>query len=534
MAIIVCPQPVAAEIGLEVMRRGGNAVDAAVTCAFVQGVIDPQMCGIGGCGVMLVHSPKNGDALLEFYATAGSRAREDQWERLFLRQAADRYGYVLEGWVNDVGYRSVGVPGTVAGLHEALTRYGTITWAQAIEPAIPLARDGFGVTGYMHGYWTTDYGPDVVPNRQRIQATPAAKAIYTRDGDLFGIGDLFVQSDLARTLERLADGGPDAFYRGDIAEAIAADFEANGGFITREDLAGYRVNVAEPLRGTYRGLSVVTAGPPAAGITLLQMLNFLEGYDLGAHGWPSTEAARLLVEAMAWAVADRELHVADPRFVNVPTGALADKGYASKAREVAAAAAVAVGAAHDRPDTTQVCVVDDGGNAVSLTHTLGSASGVVTPGLGFGYNDYMNCFDPRPGHPNSVRPGKTRATSMAPTLVFDGDRLRACIGAPGGTKIVTGILQVLVNVLDHGMTPVEAVCAPRVDFQGDVVQVEARVPVAVSHGLERRGYTVNRRMLNYDSYFARPQVIVREKDGFLHGASDPRKDGGTALDSETE
>ena len=534
MAIIVCPQPVAAEIGLEVMRRGGNAVDAAVTCAFVQGVIDPQMCGIGGCGVMLVHSPKTGDALLEFYATAGSRAREDQWEHLFLRQAADRYGYVLEGWVNDVGYGSVGVPGTVAGLHEALTRYGTITWAQAIEPAIPLARDGFGVTGYMHGYWTTDYGPDVVPNRRRIQATPAAKAIYTRDGDLFGIGDLFVQSDLARTLERLADGGPDAFYRGEIAEAIAADFEANDGFITREDLAGYRVNVTEPLRGTYRGLAVVTPGPPAAGITLLQMLNFLEGFDLGAHGWPSTEAARLLVEAMAWAVADRELLVADPRFVDVPTGALADKGYASKAREVAAVAVVGVGGAHDRPDTTQVCAVDDSGNAVSLTHTLGSASGVVTPGLGFGYNDYMNCFDPRPGHPNSVRPGKTRATSMTPTLVFEGDRLRVCVGAPGGTKIVTGILQVLVNVLDHGMTPVEAVNAPRVDFQGDAVQVEARVPLAVSRGLESAGYKVNRRTLNYDSYFARPQVIVREKDGFLHGASDPRKDGGTALDTETE
>jgi gamma-glutamyltranspeptidase/glutathione hydrolase len=530
VAIIVCPQPVAAEIGLDVMRRGGNAVDAAVTCAFAQGVLDPQMCGIGGCGVMLVHSPKTGDALLEFYATAGSRSRQDQWEDRYLRQAADRYGYVLNGWVNDVGYQSVGVPGTVAGLHEALTRYGTITWAQAIEPAIPLARDGFPVTGYMHGYWTTDYGPDVVPNRERIQITPAARAIYTRNGQLFDIGDHFVQADLARTLERLANEGPDSFYRGGIAEQIAADFEANWGLITREDLDGYRVNVTEPLRGTYRGLSVVAAGPPAAGITLLQMLNFLEGYDMGAQGWPSTDAARMLVEAMAWAVADRELHLADPRFVEVPTGALVDKDYAARARQVGPVEAVAV---HDRPDTTHVCVVDDSGNAVSLTHTLGSSSGVVTPGLGFGYNNYMNCFDPRPGNPNSIVPGKTRATSMTPTLVFDGDRLRVCIGAPGGTKIVTSILQVLVNVLDHAMTPVEAVSAPRVDFQGDVVQVEGRIPLSVSRGLERRGYQVNRRTLSYDSYFARPQVIVSEKDGFLHGASDPRKDGGTALDTET-
>jgi gamma-glutamyltranspeptidase / glutathione hydrolase len=529
VAIIVAPQPHAAEIGLEVMRRGGNAVDAAVTCAFVQGVMDPQMCGIGGCGVMLIHGPKSGDALLEFYSTAGSRTREDQWEKLFIREAADRYGYVLEGAVNDVGYQSVGVPGTVAGLHEALMRFGTISWDQAIAPAVPLARDGFPVSGYMHGYWTLDYGPDAVPNAQRIQVTPAAKAIYTHEGKLYAIGERFVQSDYARTLERLAHDGPDSFYKGEIAEEIAADFDANGGHITREDLAAYRVNVTEPLRGTYRGLALSVAGPPAGGLTLLQMLNFLEGYDLGSYGWPSTQAARLLVEAMAWAVADRDLHVADPRFVDIPTGALADKRYAAKAREAIAAAATA----HDRADTTHVCAVDDKGNAVSLTHTLGSSSGVVTPGLGFGYNDYMNCFDPRPGTPNSVRPGKTRVTMMTPTMVFDCERLRVCLGAPGGTKIVTGILQAIVNLIDHRMSPVEAVSAPRVDFQGDVVQVEGRVPLAVSQGLEKLGYKVSRRTLNYDSYFAKPQVIAADADGRLRGASDPRKDGGTALDTAT-
>src|ERR1700730_15207318 len=511
------------------MRRGGNAVDAAVTCAFVQGVLDPQMCGIGGGGVMLVHSAAGGDALLEFYSTAGSRAREDQWEHLFIREAADRYGYVLDGFVNDVGYQSVGVPGTVAGLHEALTRFGTISWEQAIEPAIPLARDGFPVTGFMHGYWTTDYGPDVVPNQQRIQATLEARSIYTHDGALYAIGERMVQADYARTLERLARGGPDAFYKGELADEMAADFEANGGFITKDDLASYAVNVTEPLRGTYRGREVVAAGPPAGGLTLLQMLNFLEGFDLRAHGWPSSEAARVLVEAMAWAMADRELHLADPKFVDIPTGALADKLYAAKAREVVAAGA----RAHDRPETTHVCVVDDAGNAVSLTHTLGSASGVVTPGLGFGYNDYMNCFDPRPGRPNSIRPGKTRVTMMTPTFVFDRGKPKAIVGAPGGTKIVTAVLQVLVNVIDHQMSPVDAVSAPRVDFQGDLVQAEGRMPLVVCKALEKRGYLVNRRTLSYDSYFARPQLIVAEPDGFLHGASDPRKDGGTPLDTET-
>ena len=525
MAVIVCPQPQAAEIGLEVMRRGGNAVDAAVTCAFVQSVIDPQMCGLGGGGVMLVHHAQAGDALLEFYPVAGSSVREDQWEGIFIREAADRYGYVLEGWVNDVGYKSVAVPGTVAGLYEALTRFGTISWAEAIGPAIPIARQGFPVSGFVHGYWVTDYGPDVVPNAKRIQVTPAAKAIYTHGGRLYSLGELLVQTDLARTLERLASEGPDAFYRGDIADAIAADFAAHGGHITKDDLESYQVNVTEPVRGTYRGHQVVAAGAPAGGVTLLQMLNFLEGYDIAAHGWPGTEAARLLVEAMAWAVADRELHIADPRFVDVPLGALADKEYAARAREAVP---------HDRRDTTHVCAVDDAGNAVSLTHTLGSASGVVTAGLGFGYNDYMNCFDPRPGRPNSIRPGKTRVTMMTPTMVFDGRRLRVCAGAPGGTKIVTAILQVLVNVLDHEMSAVEAVSAPRVDFQGDVVQAEGRIPQVVCDGLVRLGYTVNRRTLNYDSYFARPQVIVAERDGSLKGASDPRKDGGAAFDTSTQ
>ena len=497
MAIIVCPQPLAAEIGLEVMRRGGNAVDAAVTCAFVQGVIDPQMCGIGGCGVMLVHRPHAGDALLEFYATAGSRVREDQWERLFIREAADRYGFVLDGWVNDVGYQSVAVPGTVAGLYEALTRFGSISWEQAIAPAVPLARDGFPVTGFMHGYWTTDYGPDVVPNAQRIQATPEAKKIYTHDGALYSIGEVMVQSDLARTLEKLAAGGPDVFYRGEIAAAIASDFAANGGHITSEDLNGYRVTLAEPVSGSYRGMRVAAARPPAGGEYLLRTLEFLERFDLRSLGWPSTQAARLLVEAMSLEFAEAQAPLSD------------------------------------RADTTQVCVVDDAGNAVSLTHTLGSASGVVTPGLGFGYNNYMNCFDPRPGRPSSIEPGKTRPTRMTPTMVFDGDRLRVCVGAPGGTKIANAVLQVLVNVLDHGMSPVEAVSAPRIDFQGGSVQAEARIPRVVCDGLERLGYRVNRRTLNYDSYFARPQVIVAGRSGTLAGASDPRKDGGAAYDTKT-
>src|SRR5438034_434082 len=207
------------------MRRGGNAVDAAVTCAFVQGVIDPQMCSIGGCGAMLVHSAQGGDALLEFYGTAGSRTREDQWESIFIREAADRYGYVLEGWVNDVGYQSVGVPGTVAGLALALRRHGSISWADAIRPAIPFARNGVPVSGFVHGYWTTDSGPDACPHDQRLQWTPEARRIFTNDGELKKVGEPLVQADYAQTLERLAAAGPEDFYEGEIGARMAEDFQ---------------------------------------------------------------------------------------------------------------------------------------------------------------------------------------------------------------------------------------------------------------------------------------------------------------------
>jgi gamma-glutamyltranspeptidase/glutathione hydrolase len=517
--MIVCPQPQAAEVGLSVLRSGGNAIDAAVATAFVQGVIDPMMCGIGGCGVMLVHRADGREEVVEFYARAGSRVRDGQWQARFIREAADRYGYVLEGWVNDCGYQSVGVPGTVAGMAEALRRHGSMSWSEALQPAVEQARRGCPVTGTVRDYWTRDVGPDTVPNDRRLQWTPEARRVYSKEGSLYDLGETIANPDLAATYERLAAVGPEDFYSGEIAAAIAADFQANGGFITAEDLAWYRPRVSPALAGTYRGRRVIAAGPPAGGLTLLQMLNYLEGFDLGAMGWPSVDAARARVAAMDWAVVEREAHLADPLFASILVDELVAKEYAAAARVL-----------HDAPTTTQVSVVDGAGNAVSVTHTLGASSGVVTPGLGFNYNNYMNCFDPRPGRINSLVPGKTRITMMVPTMVFGaGGALQVVAGAPGGTKIVTGVLQTLLNLLDHGMSPVEAVSAPRLDYQGDQVQAELRVPGEVLDGLRAAGYRVNRRPLGYDPYFAKAQIIEVGPDGGLRGASDPRGDGGIAL-----
>lgn len=514
--MIVAPQALAAEAGREVLRRGGNAVDAAVTTAFVQGVIDPMMCGIGGSGVALVYTASTGElSVVDFYARAGSGVRPDQWEHLFIREAADRYGYVLDGWVNDCGYQAVGVPGTVAGLEALLSRFGTIGWDQAIAPAVPYARDGFALTGNVRSYWTTDYGPDVVPNAQRLRWTPESRRIYTKDGALYGLGEVIRNEDYARTLERLARAGARDFYEGEIAATIADDCERNGGFISRADLASYRVGIGRPVRGSYRGLEVAAAGPPAGGMTLLQLLNYVEGFDLSVLGWPSAGAALARVRAMRFAFADREAYLADPAFAEVPVDRLTAKEYAASVR--------------DSPTTTHICVVDGEGNAVSMTHTLGASSGVVTPGLGFTYNNYLNCFDPRPGRINSLAPGKTRITMMVPTLGFRDGRLAIVVGAPGGTKIVTGVFQTLLNLVDHGLSPVEAVSAPRVDFQGASVQAEQRITADVLDGIRAAGFAADRRPLSYDPYFSRVQLIVAEADGTLRGASDPRGDGGVAL-----
>jgi len=272
-AMIVAPQVLAAEKGADVLRRGGNAVDAVVTAAFVQGVVDPQMCGIGGGGVMLVHpADARTDTVLEFLPRAGSRVSEDQWASAFVREAAHSYGYVLQDASNDVGYGSIGVPGTVLGLHEALARFGTLKWADAIAPAVAVARDGFPVSVYMRQDWEFDTGPDVVPHCERLRATAEGRRIYTKGGQLYSPGEILVQTDLADTLDSIAAGGPEVFYRGEVAEVMAADLGANGASLTADDLANYRVHVTEPLRGSYRDRTIVSPGPPAGGTALMQFL----------------------------------------------------------------------------------------------------------------------------------------------------------------------------------------------------------------------------------------------------------------------
>jgi gamma-glutamyltranspeptidase/glutathione hydrolase len=417
----------------------------------------------------------------------------------------------------------------VRGLFEALRRFGTIPWERAVAPAAAIARRGFPVSSFMRQDWEFDTGPDVVSHSTRLQATAEAKRIFTKRGELYRVGESIVLEDYARTLTQIGSDGPDAFYTGPLAQAMAKDFEANGASITADDLASYRVGWSTAVEGIFNGTRIVVPGPPAGGVALIQLLNYLEGSEF-SRPWPSAAEAQLRAEAMRWVFDEQLRYMADPGFVPVPVEEMIDKDRAAGARRDAADRSLLPATPYaDAATTTQLSVCDDEGNAVSLTHTLGTWSGVVTPSLGFGYNNYLSAFDPRPSGRNSLAPGKTRVTMMTPTLLFDDDRLSGVIGGVGGNKILTGVGQSLVNLLGHGMTPVEAVSAARIHCDGGPVHLERRIPSDVQHDLELRGYQADRHPLSYDLYFALVQLVAIGPDGSAKGASDPRGDGGMAL-----
>lgn len=513
--MIVCPQIQAAEVGIKALKHGGNAVDAAVAAAFAQGVVDPTNCGIGGFGTLHIYMAQSGEEkIIDFQARAGSKVSPSMWKDLVLSQPRDGFGYLLKGKVNALGYTSVATPGTVMGLYEGLTRYGTMTWKETIRPAINLASDGYTVT--------STFAPALV--------TDEAKRIYTKNGAPYEAGDIIVNRDYAETLRRIASGGPEVFYRGEIGTRIVHDMETNGGFLTRSDLWDYEVKAYTPLTADYRGLTVASNGAPGGGIILLELLNILEGYDLAKYDWRGmgyevAEYIQILAMAMRAAEKDRTEYVGDPDFVDVPTEMLISKRRAQEWRkriDVGERIVVPKWVPEEPPCTTHLSVVDEKGNAASLTHTLASSSGVVTPGLGFLYNNAMINFDPVPGRPNSIAPGKSRLTQMAPTMVFRDGQPYIVLGAPGGGRILSALLQVITNIIDHGMTPFEAVAHPRVFcLHTDIVDVCARVPSYICEALKAKGNLVVRSLASYGA-FALPQAIVidREKNKVL-GGSDP-------------
>jgi gamma-glutamyltranspeptidase/glutathione hydrolase len=526
--MVVAPQPEAVEAGALVLRDGGNAVDAGIACALVQGVVDPQMCGIAGFGSLQAYLPgDNVHACIDFHGKSPSAVRPDMWQDRIEGETRDGFGFILRGRVNDVGYQSITVPGSLKAYAEAHAKWGRMSWADVLAPAIAQAEAGVTIRPHMYSWWTTNDGSGRVLPAERLAHTPSGKRIYFHaDGSLKRIGERLENPDMAATLRRLAEAGAEDFYTGDIAAQIAADMKANGGLLSADDLASYRTTPNAPMWGDYRGFRLATNQPPGGGIMLIEMLNVLENFDLAGLGHNSLEYIRVVSEAMKRATIDKDTHVGDPAFVDIPVDRLTSKDYARELAELIRRGDKAVVERIERTpeskDTTHVSVVDEHGNAFAMTHSLGMPSGVITEGLGFMYNGCMGVFDPRPGRAGSLAPGKSRFSSMCPTLVFRDGKLHVVIGAPGGTHIVMGVMQALLNVMDFDMSMSDAVAAPRFSGASPLIDVCNRIPRYITDELEDMGYPVTRWPVSYAFAWVHG---IRIDDGKWSGGADPATDG---------
>jgi gamma-glutamyltranspeptidase / glutathione hydrolase len=526
-AMIVAPQPEATEAGLNVLEAGGNALDAVLACAFAQGVVDPMMCGIGGIGILHLYDPASGqNVILDGSSTCPAASGPEMWTALFERECPDGYGYVLGGAVNELGHAAVATPGIMRVFGEAHAGFGKLPWAELFGPAVELAEAGWVVRPHVAHMFALDevaYGR--LPYVKKLAFTPDGRTLYLRpDGTPKRLGDGVRNPDLATTLRGLARDGAASFYTGDIARRIADDMRDHGGLLTFEDLANFNIRTRTPLKVSYRGRVIAAPPPPGGGIVVAEMLRILERFDLTALGHNAPEYIRVVAEAMKIAGSDKDRHIGDPDFVPPPVDRLLSDAYADEcAARIRRGEKTALSRVNaDNKNTTTVSCIDRDGMVVSLTHTNGVPSGVIPPGTGFMLNGAMNWYDPRPGRATSIAPGKRRFSSMTPSIVFEDQTPVMTLGSPGGAWIGVAVLQVLLNVLDWGMSMQEAVAAPRFSATSDAIDIGNRIPRRTQTALEAMGYEVRRSSLTFP--FAAPHGITCW-DGALEGGADPQRDG---------
>ncbi|WP_241667248.1 gamma-glutamyltransferase family protein [Muricoccus nepalensis] len=526
-AMIVAPQPEAVEAGAAVLRGGGNALDAVIACALTQGVVDPMMCGLGGLGVLHVLDPARGQhVVLDGLSAAPAACTEGMWADLYEGECPDGFGYIVRGKVNEIGHRAVTTPGILRVLGMAHARFGRAEWAGLFDPAIGFASEGWLVRPHVATMFHLDekaYGR--LPYAAKLGLTEDGRRLYIgADGAPRRLGETIRNPDLAATLRGVARDGAESLYTGELARRVLADMAANDGLLSAADLEGFVPAWREPLSVTYRGFRVALPPPPAGGVVIAEMLRILERFDLVPLGHNAPEYIRVLAEAMKTATRDKDRHIGDPDFVPPPLDRLLSDAYADeRAAAIRAGEKVSLPrAGSEAKHTTTVSCVDAEGMVVSLTHTLGLPSGVIPPGTGFMLNGGMNNYDPRPGRAGSIAPGKRRFSTMSPAIVFDGATPVATLGSPGGAWITVAMMQVLVNLIDWGMTMQEAVMAPRFSATSDAVDISNRIPRAVQRAVEAMGYPVRRNPTSYP--FAAVHGITMW-DGVLEGGADPQRDG---------
>jgi gamma-glutamyltranspeptidase / glutathione hydrolase len=539
-AMVVSVHELASRAGVEIMQAGGNAVDAAVATGFALAVVHPQAGNLGGGGFMLVRMADGATHFIDYREKAPAAATANMY--------LDAQGNVIEN-LSLVGYKAIGVPGSVAGLAFAQKKYGKLPLERVMAPAIKIAREGYALA------WEDARDLEDAD----LAKFPESRRIFQRDGKFFKPGDVFRQPELAKTLERLAKN-PDDFYHGEIARQLAASVQRGGGLITGDDLANYEVKEREPIRGAYRGYDILSAPPPSSGgIALMEILNILEGYDLAKAGNRSAETIHLTAEAFRRAFYDRAEFLGDPDFAKIPVAQLIDKRYAAGWRETIdpAHASVStdlrrpavfneleryaethpqvVGAVYEPSNTTHYSVVDPEGNAVAVTTTLNDTLGsrVTAEGLGFLLNDEMDDFASKQGVPNAygliqgpanaIGPGKRPLSAMTPTIVLKDGKLFLVLGSPGGPTIITTVANILMGVVDFGLDIQESVNAPRFHHQWmpDGILVEDRISPDTLAILRTKGHKIKIEHLWGDGEC----IEVNPTTGERLGASDGRNNG---------
>lgn len=527
--MVAAEHELASRIGVDVLKRGGNAVDAAVAVGFALAVVLPNAGNLGGGGFMMLHDAKSGqEVALDFREIAPAKASRDMY--------LDEKGNVAEGR-SLYTHLAVGVPGTVAGMEHALKRWGTMKLADLIAPSIKLAEQGFVVSPTLAKMLEVE--------KDNLGKWETTRAIFFKNGAPLKAGDKLVQKDLAKSLRLIARQGSKVFYQGEIGDKIVAEMAQHGGLIGKGDLKNYKVEERAPVSGEYRGYKVVSMPPPSSGGThIIQILNMLERYPLSQYGVNSAQTIHYMAESMKLAYADRAEYLGDPGFVKVPVKGLTSKKYADELAQridpakVLAAASIKPGKPqpYESDQTTHYSIVDGKGSAVAVTYTLNLnfGSGIVAKGTGILLNDEMDDFSAKPGVPNAygliggeanaIQPGKRPLSSMSPTLVLKNGKPWLVTGSPGGARIITTTLQTIVNAIDFGMNPAEAASTPRVHHQWlpDELRVEKGLSPDTLSILQKQGYKVS-----VKPTMGRTQTIQLRDDG-LYGYSDPRNpDGAT-------
>ncbi len=529
--MVVSAHRLASEVGVEMIKNGGNAVDAAVAVGFALAVVFPEAGNIGGGGFMLIRNNDGESVCIDFR----EKAPKDAWRDMYL----DDSGIVTKQSVR--GHLSVAVPGTVAGLLKALEDFGTLSTKDVLQPAIELAELGFVVDRRLEENFKS-YEKD-------LREFPSTVNTYFQNGNLYIEGDTLYQPDLAKTLRRIQKYGITDFYKGETAQLILEEMKNGGGLITEEDLSNYKPVIRKPLRGTYRDYEIITVPPPSSGgVCLLELLNLLEGFDLKRLGYQSSRTVHIMTETMKQVYADRAEFMGDPDYVSVPVEMLISKHYAKEQREkvdtmrAKSSNSIKAGTSYikERENTTHYSVIDSFGNCVAVTYTINDLFGsqVVVDGAGFFLNNEMDDFSSKQGIPNSyglvgsganaIEGGKRPLSSMTPTIVLKEGKPILILGARGGSKIITAVLQTILNVIDYGMSIQDAVSFPRFHHQwlpDELIYERSCLPEDVIHNLQLKGHITKEVKSKSGAIQA---IFIEQETGWIYGVSDPREGGEAA------